>query len=523
MKPDPGWLEKFLRSEWPEYEAWIRRNQPIDPEIWRAQRHEAETWKNAPLISVVTPVYNTEPCFLFECVFSVLMQSYPYWELCLVDDGSDRTDTRLQLESISGVDRRIKWKRLERNRGIAAALNEGVKMARGEYVAILDHDDMLHPEALYRVADFLRNHPNTDILYTDRDELSPGGLRFRHLLKPAWSPETLLSGNYLFHLTVWKRRFLLRFKRGFLKNEGPFKSEFNGSQDYDLLLRASEKRPVVYRLTAVLYHWRQHNLSISNSPDAKEYTFQAGLKALYEALKRRKIPARPEEIPWLWRGNFRLCFERPPSGGYVIFSWEEKRERGKLSEIVKEALRSQAEYLVFLGPGVRPAGEDSLAELLYWFHIPEIGMVTGKILDSNGCLWHAGLVLKPDGDVLAVYRGFPESEPGYMAVTAVARNVSVPHPYCVAVRRKALLETGFADGLRGPHIFLDAALRMRDKGFRVVYNPFARFVIDPSQEVWLPQEREIFRNLHRKILETGDPFYHPGLTLSRNDMGLRWE
>ncbi|MBX6424294.1 glycosyltransferase [Thermosulfurimonas sp. F29] len=516
---DYKWLKRFLRSEWPEYEAWIRRNQPLDPEIWLAQRKEAASWKNAPLISIVTPVYNTEPAFLFECVFSVLMQSYPYWELCLVDDGSDRTDTRLQLESISGVDCRIKLKRLERNRGIAAALNEGVKMARGEYVAFLDHDDVLHPEALYRVVEFMRNHPDMDILYTDRDELSPGGLRFRHLLKPAWSPETILSTIYLFHLTVWRRKFILKFRGGFFRREGPFRSEFDGSQDYDLLLRAIEKTPGIAHLPRVLYHWRQHPGSLAMRAEAKEYTFEAARRALEEALKRRGIPARAEEIPWLWRGNFRLRFERPPEGGYLTLVWKEPEE---VRDRVGEGLSSRAEFLIFLGPEVHPLEEESIRELLYWFHVPEVGMVTGKILDPGGRLWHAGLVLKPEGDVLAVYRGFPESEPGYMAVTAVARNVSVPHPYCVAIRRKALLEAGFADELSGPHIFLDAALRMRDKGFRVVYNPFARFVIDPPQEVWLPQEREIFRNLHRKTLETGDPFYHPGLTLSRNDMSLKF-
>jgi len=518
MKPDPKWLERFVRSEWPEYETWIRRNQPINSELWEEQRRQAERWRDPPLISVVTPVYNTEPSFLFECVFSVLMQSYPFWELCLVDDGSNRMDTRLQLKAIVTLDRRIKLRRLTSNQGIAAALNEGVKMARGEYVAFLDHDDMLHPEALFRVAEFLREHPNTDILYTDRDELSPGGLRFRYLLKPDWSPETILSTIYLFHLTVWQRKFLLKFKKGFFRRGGPFRSEFDGSQDYDLLLRAAEKTRRIDHLTRVLYHWRQHPGSLAMRAEAKEYTFEAARRALSEALNRRKIPARPEEIPWLWRGNFRLRFERPPKGGYLTVVWEEPEE---LRKRIEEALSSGAEFLIFLGPEVHPLEEESIRELLYWFHVPEIGMVTGKILDPSGRLWHAGLVLKPDGEVLAVYRGFPENEPGYMAATTVARNVSVPHPWCVAVRREALLKGGFTESLSGPHIFLDAALRMQNKGFRVVYNSFARFLIDHPQETWLSHEREVFKNLHARVLKAGDPYYHPGLSLSRNDMGLR--
>ena len=511
------YLGRFLRSEWPEYEAWIRCRQPLNAELWRRQREEAVSWKDAPLVSVVTPVYETEPVFLFECVFSVLMQSYPHWELCLVDDGSRREDTRLLLRFLAKADRRIRLKRLGRNRGIAAALNEGVEMARGKYVAFLDHDDMLHPEALYRVVEYLRRHPETDILYTDRDELSPAGLRFRYLLKPDWSPETILSTIYLFHLTVWKRDLLEKFRRGILKREGPFRPEFDGSQDYDLLLRAAERTRKIAHLPCVLYHWRQHPGSLAMRAEAKEYTFEAARRALQEALKRRRIPAEPEEIPWLWRGNYRLRFCGDLPGGYIVFSWEEGEDlRGLLTRF----LEGRAEFAVFLGPGVRPMEEGSIAELLYWFYIPEIGMVTGKVLDPQGEIWHAGLVLRPDGSVLAVYRGSPETEPGYMAITAIARNVSAPYPWCVALRRKAFLEAGHSGILRGPYVFLDMALMMRKKGFRVVYNPFARFVMDPVREEWLFREKEIFRNLHRKTLEAGDPFYHPGLSLDHSVVRL---
>ena len=518
-RPDSLWLDRFMHSEWPDYESWIRRYQYLDDDIWMSQRREALSWDNPPFFNVVVPVYNTPPGFLFECVFSLFMQSYPFWELCLVDDGSDRMDTRLMFAFLNrgrGVFN-IKAKILPENAGISNATNEAIRLGRGGWVAFLDHDDVLSPEALYWMAKYILEFPDTDVLYSDRDELSEAGVRFRFLLKPDWSPETILGTIYLFHLTVWRRSFLEGFSKG---GTGPLRSEFDGAQDYDLLLRASERTDRIRHVPRVLYHYRRHPGSLSMNEEVKPYGVIAARKALSQALKRRGIPAELEEIPWLWRGNYRLRFEKLPEGSWKVFTWRRGEEK-TFYRTIAGALVSRAEFIIFLFEDLIPVGEDSFRELLYWFHVPEVAMVTGKVLDASGKIWHAGLVLKPDGDLLPVYRGCPESEPGYMAMTTVARNVSVPYPLCVAVRREALEKVGYADSLKGPHILLDVALRLAERGQRVVFNPFAKFVVKDPVDPWFLEDREVFRRLHEPRLSRGDPYYHPGFSLDDPIVRLR--
>jgi glycosyltransferase involved in cell wall biosynthesis len=513
-QPTEAELKSWACSKWVEYQAWLFHYSFLTLQDWQQLRDNALSWQHRPLLSVVTPVFNTHPDHLRECIYSVQTQTYPDWEMCLVDDGSDNSATVECLQTLVLEDHRLRLRHFPDNQGISHATNQTLAMACGEYIVFLDHDDRLAPDALYYVADMLRNYPDTDIIYSDRDLLSENGSRFMHLFKPDWSPETLLSGNYLFHLVVYRRELLEQL--------GGVRVGLDGSQDYDLILRAAEKEPKVRHISKVLYHWRQHKQSVASAQNVKEYAYTAGVQALRETLKRRGLPANISENNNLWRGHYRIHIEPPPPSSY------KKLHLNTLQDYalqVNQAFErdTDSDYLVILGPGVQAASDDALTELIAWLQIAAVGMVTGKVLDTQGNLLHAGLVQRPNGVPLAVYAGFPENTPGYMAVTAIVRNLSTPHPACCVLKRTLWQDLG---GLNidyiGPHALLDFALRTLTNNKRIVYNPFARFIATEWQreETWPLVDSQRFSKQWALWLKQGDPYYNSYLSLEAADMGL---
>jgi glycosyltransferase involved in cell wall biosynthesis len=513
-QPTEAELKRWACSKWVEYQAWLFHYGFLTLQDWQQLRDNALSWQHRPLLSVVTPVFNTHPDHLRECIYSVQTQTYPDWEMCLVDDGSDNSATVECLQTLVLEDHRLRLRHFPDNQGICHATNQALAMACGEYIVFLDHDDRLAPEALYYVAEMLRNYPDTDIIYSDRDLLSENGSRFMHLFKPDWSPETLLSGNYLFHLVVYRRELLEQL--------GGVRVGLDGSQDYDLILRAAEKEPKVRHISKVLYHWRQHKQSVASAQNVKEYAYTAGVQALRETLKRRDLQANVSENNNLWRGHYRIHIEPPPPSSY------QKLHLNTLQDYavqVNQAFEREtdSDYLVILGPGVQAASDDALTELIAWLQIAAVGMVTGKVLDTQGNLLHAGLVQRPNGVPLAVYAGFPENTPGYMAVTAIVRNLSTPHPACCVLKRILWQDLG---GLNvdyiGPHALLDFALRTLTNNLRTVYNPFARFIATEWQpeEAWPLIDSQRFAKQWALWLKQGDPYYNAYLSLEAADMGL---
>lgn len=507
-------LKDWASSGWVEYQAWLFHHCLISQNAWQQQRDIAHIWHAPPTITLVTPVYNTTPAHLLACIYAVQTQSYPFWEWCLVDDGSTHSETKACLTALLDQDPRIKIHFAEQNQGICAATNHALSIATSDYVGFLDHDDRLAPNALFEVAQCLYNAPHTDIIYSDRDMLSPQGLRFMHLFKPDWSPETLLSGNYLFHLLVYRRTLLTQL--------GGVRSGFEGSQDYDLILRAAEMAPCVAHIPAVLYHWRQHSGSVALEHEVKAYAYQAGIRALEESLERRGVLAQVSENPALWRGNYRLHFTLPATYRHIELRLNPQVSyAAQLNQALLNA--PDCDALVVLAPDCHALDAASVGELLGWLQLPTVALATGKVLDSSGQLLHAGLVQRRDGVPLTIYAGYPENTAGYMAVTAIARNVSTPHPACFALKRQ-MWQTlgGFNGAYHSEYAVLDLALRALQQGQRCVYTPFARFQATdwPSPTNWSLVERCRFVAQWRAWLNQGDPYYNPHLTLDLVDMGL---
>ncbi len=295
------------------YAQWRKEHEPSLLEL-EAQRAQVAHFSSAPVISVVLPVYRPKVAWLREAIESVRAQTYPYWELCIADDASGHAGISALLEAYAKEDPRIKVVFREVNGHIAESSNSALALATGEFIALLDHDDVLAPWAFHRVVQELNEHADSDYLYSDEDKLNSHGERVEPAFKPEWSPEYLLSFMYVGHLSVY-RRDLVNAVGGFIKGT-------EGSQDYDLCLRVTEKTSKIRHIPQILYHWRMHEDSVALNIDAKPYAFKAGKAALTRACARRGLPeARIEntarggiysphfrptlqtEIPVLWVGQ----------------------------------------------------------------------------------------------------------------------------------------------------------------------------------------------------------------------------
>ncbi len=282
-----------------QYEIWMKNNLPLDIDF---EFQEKAKFKNKPKISIVVPMYNTDETFFKELVDSILDQTYSNWELVLADGSENRNEN---LKKYYESDERIKYKFLNCNEGIAGNTNEAIKLTTGDFIGFLDHDDLLARDALYEVVDVINKNEDVDFIYTDEDKIDKDGERFEPYFKPDYSPETLECNNYITHLVVLKRDIV--DKIGFLS------SKFNGAQDFDYVLRASEEAKQIIHIPKVLYHWRAHKDSTANVADAKPYAYKMGIEVIEEHLKRigkSGIVEYGQDVPGIYRIKYEI-FNNP--------------------------------------------------------------------------------------------------------------------------------------------------------------------------------------------------------------------
>ncbi|BCX87972.1 O-antigen biosynthesis protein [Methylomarinovum tepidoasis] len=506
--PNETLLRHWAESEWPDYQLWIEHNTIVTQTQW-FERHRQATAPNAA-ISIVTPVRDTPAEILRQCILSVRMQTSPYWEWILVDDASRRPETKAVLASPLCRDPRIRIFSAASPLGISGATNLGIAQARGEFIVFLDHDDRLAWDAVQSVAEVLDTDPGVDIIYSDRDMLSPGNKRFMHLMKPDWSPETLLSGNYIFHLMAYRRRLV--------QQVGGLRSAYDGSQDYDLILRCMEYTDRIRHIPRVLYHWRQHGASVALNDESKAYAFDAGRRALQDALQRRGITAKVIERHDLWRGHYQVRLPLPSQKSIQRILLPPEKIPGGYRNAVMAMVDSsgRSPYLLIRRATVVPVKPETEQKLVSWLALEGVGIVTGKTVDAADRLVYAGAVLTAAGRILRPYRGFPVTEPGYMAVTAIERNLSAPDPYCVAIRREVWNQLeGLDPDFQGPYALLDFALRALARGWRIVFVPSAVFRGEKLSDVTFTEsERRKFLARWGQWLRKGDPAYNPNLSQS---------
>jgi GT2 family glycosyltransferase/2-polyprenyl-3-methyl-5-hydroxy-6-metoxy-1,4-benzoquinol methylase len=517
-----------------------------------------------PKISIVTPVYNTRLDHLQRAVASVKDQVYGNWELCICDDASPAAHIRPYLETIAAEDARIRVVLSDTNEGISGASNRALALASGEFVGLLDHDDELAPNALFEAVNLLQDHPEADVIYSDEDKLEPDGTRSDPFFKPDWSPEYLLSCMYTCHFGVYRKEHLDAI--------GGFRRGFEGSQDYDLMLRISELTRSVFHVPKVLYHWRKSPSSTAAASSAKDYSTEAGRKALAEHFERTGIPAivLNEELPNRYRVKFAIkgeplisiiiptkdsvnllkqCIDSidtltdyrryevlvvdnnsgsPRTKEY--FSQLRHRvvpfpEPFNFSRINNHAVRqAKGDYLVFLNNDTEVISREWLTAMLEFCQFPDVGVVGAKLLFPNNTIQHAGVVLGLGGIAGHGHKFFPAHSRGYFDSLFCTRNCSAVTAACMMVRRDAFAKVGgFDENLSVAFNDVDFCIRIRRARYRIVWTPYALlyhhesvsrgYALDP-REVGYMQQRWAEELLN-------DPYYNPNLTLQRPDYGLR--
>jgi GT2 family glycosyltransferase len=557
-------IAETIRSLTPHlsYSNWIKHCERPSYQPARITQAIA-AFHYTPKVSIVMPVYNTPVALLDLAISSVRAQDYENWELCICDDASPKLAVRARLENWSKQDPRITVTHSTENEGISRASNRALLLASGEFVGLLDHDDELSQNALYEVVKLLQDFPHADMVYSDEDKLDPQGRRIEPYFKPDWSPEYLLSMMYTLHFSVYRRCLLDEI--------GGFRAGFEGSQDYDLALRITEKTDRIYHIPKVLYHWRMAPGSAAASSEAKPYAYDAARRALTEHLSHKRIPG--EILHGKWRGLYRVRFnlqeaERVsivvPNLGKeddlktcvrsiedkssyhnheivvvanrsidadterylsarscrIIFA-DESRNFSRLVNI--GAANAQGQYLLILHDDIEVISPDWMAAMLGFFSQEKIGAVGVKLLYRTDRLQHIGIVLGLKG--LAGYplqgrRGRPL---GYPDPSDFIRNCSAVSGACMMVR-KSVFEAvgGFDEQLPGAYSDIDFCLRIREAGYRIVWTPHAELYHDepPSRVDLGGSEAKYFIGRWRNILKN-DPYYNPNLTLRYEDVGFR--
>ncbi|HEY7327089.1 MAG TPA: glycosyltransferase [Gemmataceae bacterium] len=554
-----------------EYEEWIEL---VEPRELAEAGHHANSLGYRPLISIIMPVYNVDRSLLQRAVQSVKEQLYDNWELCVCDDGSTNPDVRPTLLEIAGHDPRIKVVFSEKNGGIAVASNRALDLATGSFVALLDNDDELAPHALYQVAKLLNINADADVIYSDEDKMEMSGRRYDPFLKPDWSPDLLRSCNYLCHLTV------LRTCR--VREVGGFRPGFEGSQDYDLFLRVTERTQKIHHIPKVLYHWRACPGSTASTPAAKMNAHLAARLALKEHVERCGIAAKVTEgcslgrwrIQYKIQGDPRVCII-VPSGGKVdlldqcvhavvgntdyrnfefliIDNSKGERVQSYFPTIAKlwphshyldrrgmpfnfSALNNQAVQLV-QSPLVLLLNDDTIPINAGWLEAmvehaqrPEVGAVGCKLLYASGAIQHAGVVMGMSDNCDHVFKYLPgdPSHPGYFDLPHMIRNVSAVTGACLMTRREVFCEVRGFNEVQLPIAFqdIDLCLKIRARGYLVIYTPHAQLFHLESQSKAegekTPESTEVSYMQHEWAeVIAHDPYYHPNLTRTRHDCSL---
>jgi GT2 family glycosyltransferase/glycosyltransferase involved in cell wall biosynthesis len=573
-----------LASETPPYAAWIGRTRTLTGPAPFAALSQAEKHaiialgKRRPTISVIVPVYNVPALYLEACITSVRAQTYPFWELCLCDDASTDPATLGVLARLQGSDPRIKIRRLATNIGISGASNKAVELATGEFIAMLDNDDALAPDALLEIARALFTDDEIDVIYTDEDKIDAAGRLIDTYFKPDFSPEHLESVMYVLHMLVVRKKL-------FLELDG-FRDDYTGAQDYDLMLRLSRKTSKIHHIQKALYHWRAMPGSAAAVVDAKPYALEAGLRALADHVSvrhgagawvengllpgtfrvRRHLYGQPRASLLILTGATML--ELPGRGRFcMVDNFVDSILRrtayrnfeivvvdnSKLNDAQKArfaalgvrvenytgavvpfnyaakanfAVRcARTEQIVLLNDDMEIVNEDWLTALLELSTEPEIGAVGGRLLHADGSVQHVGCVIGICDGSAHVYHSFPGEFVGYNGFTHLIRNYSAVTGACFATRKSVLAQLGgFDESFAVDFNDTDLCLRMQEAGYRVAYTPYAElFHFEGASAQRVRQNKDEHRRFITRWARyvENDPYFNPNFDKSRFDFTVR--
>ena len=528
----------------------------------RQQRNDSKEFNYRPLISIITPVYNTTPNILKETIQSVLNQTYENWELCIVDGNSKGKELKNILTDFSQIDKRIHVNFLDQNLGISGNSNKALQIAKGEFISLLDHDDLLAPFALFEMVKALNQDPELDFIYSDKDIISEDGKqRLEPLFKPDWSPEIMLSANYLTHLCV--------IRKSLVDKMGGFLSDTDGAQDWDLFMRVTENTDKIHHISRVLYHWRESETSCALwCSAAKPYIFDAQRNVLNNHLKRLGKSAELILIPpGIWRIKWtikeeakisiiiptkdnimklRPCVEsilnktsyqnfeiiiidtgskKPESLTYYdkisidqkikIINYNQPFNYSAVNNLGEK--HATGEILLFLNDDTEVITSDWLEEMAGWIQQEEIGIVGAKLLKPDNTIQHAGVILGMQGFAGHPFAGAKDNFNGPFGSTEWYRDYLAITGACMIVRKKVFEKAGgFNESFLLMGSDVELCLRIWKNGYRIVYTPFAKLVhheASTRSKYIPPQDFMTSYEHYESFLKNGDPYYNKNLSL----------
>ncbi|EGO6696827.1 glycosyltransferase family 2 protein [Enterococcus faecalis] len=567
-------IEK-LRNQ-ASYPNWLARNEVLDIE---AMTQEIATFHYQPKISIAMPVYNVEEKWLRLCIDSILNQVYTNWELCMADDASTDPNVKKILTEYQQLDERIRVVFREQNGHISEATNSALAIATGEFVALLDNDDELAINAFYEVVKVLNENPELDLIYSDEDKIDMDGNRSDPAFKPDWSPDLLLGTNYISHLGV--------YRRSILEEIGGFRKGYEGSQDYDLVLRFTEKttKERITHIPKVLYYWRMLPTSTAVDQGSKDYAFEAGLRAVQDALVRRGINGHATHgaANGLYDVYYDIESEKlvsiiiPTKNGYkdvqrCVSSIIEKTtyqnyeiimaDNGstdpKMHELYAEfeqqlpgrffvesidipfnfstinnraAKKAHGEYLLFLNNDTEVITENWLTLMVSFAQQERIGCVGAKLLYPNNTVQHAGVILGLGGVAGHGHYGYPHGDLGYFGRLAINVNYSAVTAACLLMKKADFDAVGgFEEAFTVAFNDVDLCLKVQALGRDNVwlheaelyhFESQTRGYDDKGKKKKRFEQEKVMMEEKWGPLIENDPFYNPNLTRDIPNFSLR--
>ena len=572
--PKEFWVkltERFQADD-VDYEQWYENHKALPEEL---EKQKNEKWKRKPLISIVVPVYNTPQVFLRQMIESVQNQSYSEWELCIGNASPENKEMKKILEEYKN-DARIKEVEIPENKGISQNTNRAMEIASGELIGLLDHDDLLAPNALYEIAKAVNEHLDVEVIYTDEDKVTTDlKEHFQPHLKPDFNLDLLRSNNYICHFFV--------ASRDLIKRVGGFRPEFNGAQDYDLILRCTEQAKQIVHIPKILYHWRVHKASTADNPASKMYAFDAGKRAIEEHLVRCRTKGTVQHTKDLgfYRVKYEICGEplvsiiipnkdqsealkkcldsireKTSYRNYEIIIVENNSEEPETfafyKKIAGEKIKivtwegefnysainnfgvrhARGDYLLLLNNDVEIINGDWLTEMLSHCQRKEVGIVGAKLYYPDNTIQHAGIIIGIGGVAGSVFVGLPRAFSGYLHKASIQLDLSAVTAACMLVKRSVFEQVGgLEEKLKVAFNDVDFCLRVREKGYLVVYDPYAELYHYESKTRGAEDTKEKIRRFQTEIeymrshwiglLKKGDPYYNCNLSLTKWDYSLK--
>lgn len=574
--PKEFWIrlhERFEPEEVP-YGLWYRAYIPTE-ETLETQRKQKFDY--SPLISIAVPAYQTPVEFLRQMIESLIVQTYSNWELCIVNASPDNEEMQKVLAEYSAGDSRVRFCNLKENLGIAENTNRAFAMTKGEFVGLLDHDDLLAPNALYEIVKILQDHPQADALYTDEDKVTTElDEHFQPHLKPDFNLDLLRSNNYICHFFV--------VQKSIVEKAGGFRKEFDGAQDYDFIFRCTENAGEVLHVPEILYHWRTHKASTADNPASKMYAFEAGKRAIEAHLERTGtkgevshtqdlgfyrvkypvqgkplvsviIPNKDEKetlqtcLEMLEKNtgyqNFEIIIVENNSTTDEIFRYYKELSGNRKIHLLRwgkefnysainnfAVAHAKGEYLLFLNNDVKSINPDWLEEMLGVCQRPEVGGVGAKLIYPDNTIQHAGCVIGMGGIAGHMFVDMPADRTGYLHKASLLQDMSAVTAACLLMKKEVFEQAGgFTEELAVAFNDVDLCLKVRKNGYLIVYDPYVKLYHMESKTRGAEDSKEKVRRFQTEIeymrchwidiLKNGDPCYNKNLSLTKWNYSLK--